>query len=704
MKQLVFAALLLFAFGLFARTLTRYVWIAMQGAKEPVPRLDHLGTRLWNVLKFFFGQARVAQPQLRPATASYHHLVIFWGFLIIALATVETIVSGLWSEFSWALVVGELAARAVKLAVDVASLLVLAALVFAFFRRAVTKPQLIKLSVDAGLILGGIALLVVTYYGHESFGALAAGSAAVPSAPVSTAIARLFAGISPNAAHVLAELAYWVHVVALLAFLNYLPFSKHIHLLGSLPNILMMNLSERKLAMPQLDLEDEKQWGVGAYEQFSWKSLVDTYACTECARCTNYCPAYATGKPLSPMQLVHDIREETLERGSLGFRIERLKRELSLLPPRHHDHHGGAGAGQNRGADSEDKGSHGHEGGGSHESADEEHPDHAAVGRAIARQSSKLEAMPPLIGGRLEEETLWSCTTCGACQQVCPVFVEHPLKILQLRQNLVLAQEKVPADLARAFRNIERNSNPWGIGADQRFDWARDLAVPTLEENPRPEYLLWVGCAGAFDQRIRKQTQALVRLLNAARVSYAVLGDEEACCGDLGRRAGNEMLFQMQAAANIETLANHGITKLVTACPHCLHTFRNDYPQFGGSYEVVHHSQLLCSLVEEGRLCLKKSPARRIVFHDSCYLGRWNGEYDAPRRLLELIPATQTLLEAERRRERGLCCGAGGGRMFLEEAAGSRVNRKRAEDLVASGADTIAVACPFCNIMLADGL
>src|SRR5262249_1697839 len=321
----------------------------------------------------------------------------------------------------------------------------------------------------------------------------------------------------------------------------------------------------------------------------------------------------------------------------------------------------------------------------------------------VEQLKRKIAALPPMVGGRIKEETLWSCTMCGACEEACPVFIEHPLKILQMRQNLVLAQEKVPSDLARAFRNIERASNPWGIGADQRMDWAEGLDVPTIEDKPNPEYLLWVGCAGAFDQRIRKQTQAMVKILKAAGVDYAVLGHSESCTGDPARRGGNEMLFQMQAEANVETLNGTGVKKIITSCPHCLHTLRHDYPQFGGSWQVIHHTQLIDHLFASGKLKTDGQKLGKVVYHDSCYLGRWNGEFEAPRRVIKRLPVVGTV-EPTRARAKGFCCGAGGGRMFMEEKIGTRVNRNRAEELVKTGADTIAVACPFCNVMMTDGM
>jgi Fe-S oxidoreductase len=390
---------------------------------------------------------------------------------------------------------------------------------------------------------------------------------------------------------------------------------------------------------------------VSEWKDFTWKSLLDSFACTECARCSNYCPANRTGKPLSPMQVVHDLRDDMKsrlpDRGPLDDIIERFQ-------------HGKA-------------------------AADE------------ARQPREL------IGGRTSEEVLWSCTTCGACQEVCPVFIDQPGKILEMRRNLVLLQEKVPGDLVRTFKNLEQNGNPWGLGADRRMDWAEGHNVPTLDEKPDAEWLLWVGCAGAYDDRLKKQTLALVDILRQARVSFAVLGMEEGCCGDSARRAGNEMLYQMEAQQNVETMNAKKVKKIVTACPHCLHVLKNEYPQMGGNYEVRHHSQLIAELIEQGKLVIeRKANGDKLTFHDPCYLGRWNGEYEAPRAVLDRLGGER--VELGRTREHAFCCGAGGGRMWMDEKTGTRVNHDRTDEILATGATTVATACPYCTVMIKDAV
>ncbi len=680
MNQVLFILLLAAAVAFFARTTWLFGRAVAEGVADPRPRLDQIPERLMDVGIYFFGQKKVAEegPSHR---SSKHHLFIFWGFLIVTIATVELVVQSIFPSVSLMLLPAFIY-QPIYLAIDLFTLVVLVMIAWAFTRRIIVKPKLIPMSLDAGLILGAIGALMVTHFlshGYAIAGELAQGGPLPMYQPIASLVGKVLSPTTVEAAERGQLFAYWIHVLVLLTFLNYLPYSKHIHLLGALPNIFTRNRSTRLMDLPKINLEDETQWGVGKFEQFSWKSLLDTYACTECARCSNYCPAYTTGKNLSPMQLIHDIRYEMLDRVELRDRIAGETAAVAQL--------------------AEYSASHGFD-------AAHPHPDLAFAKDKLAGSEAELAAMPQMTGGRIAEDTLWACTTCGACQEVCPVFIEHPLKIIEMRQNLVLEQEKTPGELQRTFRNIERQSNPWGIANDQRMDWAKDLEVPTIEENPDPEYILWVGCAGAFDGRIIKQTRAMVKILQTAGVDYAVLGHQEACTGDPARRAGNEMLFQQLAEQNVETLKSVNAKKVVTSCPHCLHTLKNDYPQFGGDFEVVHHTQLIDHLFKEGRLKAEpgKSPVETLTYHDSCYLGRWNREFDAPRDVLLALGTPDGIKELDRNKRHGFCCGAGGGRMFMEEPENQRVNLNRTDEIIAAEVSTVAVACPFCNIMLTDGM
>jgi Fe-S oxidoreductase len=473
-------------------------------------------------------------------------------------------------------------------------------------------------------------------------------------------------------------------MVIILSFLNYLPFSKHIHVIWSGPNILLRK-RDQKGVMPKLQLFDGdaddpdadplfENWGVGRIEDFDWKSLIDNYSCTECARCTTYCPAFATDKPLSPMHLIHDLKDEMKDRGAKLLELKKCGAPLPKAMP------------------------------------DEEEPElpEGADKDKIAEITKMLEDSEPLVGGRIKDETLWACTTCGACQEVCPVFIDHPLKILQMRSHIVLNDEtgRTPGEATRVIQNITAGQgNPWNAAADERMAWAKGLDVPTLADKPGAEYLFFVGCSGAYDDAAKKTTRALIKVLHAAKVDFAVLGDGEMCTGDTVRRLGAEMDFQMMAQAQVEAMNEAKVKKVITQCPHCFHTIKNEYPQFGGNFEVIHHSELIAHLMQTRKLVVEAPLAKKFTYHDSCYLGRWNQIYDQPRDVIaRAVQGEGSMVELDRNREHGFCCGAGGGRMWMEEEPEKRVNVNRAKEIVDAGVDAVAVGCPFCKTMISDGI
>jgi len=434
------------------------------------------------------------------------------------------------------------------------------------------------------------------------------------------------------------------------------------------------------------DLDEDAALGVGKVEDFTWKGLLDFSTCTECGRCQSQCPAWNTDKPLSPKLLIMGLRDHAAAKAPFLLAAEEVRPDLTP-----------AAIAQ---ADRPLIGSTGYDG-------------------------DVLRAYDPHgEGAVIDQDVLWSCTTCGACVEQCPVDIEHVDHIVDMRRNQVLIESAFPSELGGLFKNLEKNANPWGMSPRARLEWAKNLPFEVkqvgkdVESLAEVEYLFWVGCAGAFEDRARKTTQAVAELLHTAGVEFAVLGDGESCTGDPARRAGNEFLFQMLASANVEALGEAGATKIVVTCAHCFNTLSKEYPQLGGCYEVVHHTQLLNRLVRDRRLVPVAPPdgpvaglgssragasAPTVTYHDPCYLGRHNGVYSPPRELIGSLPGVE-LREMERTRERSFCCGAGGARMWMEEKLGTRINGNRTAEAVATGADTIAIGCPFCRVMISDAL
>jgi len=664
----VFALVLALALACFSFSAQRLYRFLRIGTDEP--RWDHVGRRLWNLLTIGLGQRKI----LRDPVAGPLHAFVFWGFVVLTAGTVEILVNGVIPSFSFGLILPAPLHALFTLSQEAFAILVLAAVSVLLYRRIVVRPKRLQgdnvHSGDAILILSMIAGLMVTLIVTAAFDRIIAPGQSLALQPASGLVAAAFGWVPPDVAQGIRGVSWWSHALLILVFLNYLPYSKHLHVIVSLPNTFLSNTSGPGPigVMKPMDLEAEtEQFGAADVTHLTWKNLLDGYSCTECGRCTAVCPAHITGKLLSPRKIVINTRER-----------------LSEIAP-------------------------------------------ALVGGTDVIASpllgwSRSPAAPDesrrLTDTFITEEELWACTSCRACVHECPVSIDQLEIINELRRGLVLTESRFPEEVQPAFESLERNGSPWAFKPADRARWAEGLNIPTMaelaERGERADVLFWVGCMGSFDDRARKVTVAFARILQAAGVHFAILGQEESCHGDPARRMGNEYLYQMLAKQAIATLNGYGVTTVVTSCPHCFHQIGNEFPQLGGQFDVVHHSEFMARLLAEGNVPLaddrgsagsdqQDGRALRVAFHDSCYLGRYNDIYDAPRETLRRALPVMTIAEPSRTRDRGLCCGAGGGRMFMEERTGRRINAERTEELIATGADALAVACPFCLTMIKDG-
>jgi Fe-S oxidoreductase len=597
---------------------------------KPVERFDDVPRRVRNEAEIVLGQRKLLQ-RLGPGLM---HAAIFWGFLVLFPTIVVAMIGAVDREATlpWLGHQGWFA-----LLVDVFAVLVLIGVLAAVAIRKLQRPARFEGSHlgEADLILAMIAGIVTTLLlWHASRIALGLNEWPAGWSPVSDALSGLFG--DGTATKVLERVFVWAHVLIILSFLAYLPHSKHLHIATAAFNVYFGRTTPGGRLEPlRFDVPDEEmRFGAGTVPDMTWKQMMDTFSCTECGRCQDVCPAWNTGKELSPKLLIMGLRDKVFADGP------QLLRDVAGFEP------------------------------------------------------------DPLVPGAVTDNVVWDCVTCGACVQECPVSIEHVDHIVDLRRNLVMVESRFPAEAEPMLRDVERAGNPWGRAQTERADWAEQLGVRVLEPgDPAPEVLYWVGCAASFDERARTAAESTAKVLKAAGVDFAILGPREGCTGDPARRMGNEYLFQAQAEQNVETLNEAGVTKIVASCPHCFNTLGNEYGDFGGKYEVMHHTELIAELVRDGRVQPQKD-GRTITYHDSCYLARHNDVRSDPR---ELVAAVGAPIEMERSGKRTFCCGAGGAHMWMEERGGL-INEERARQAAETGAETLAVACPFCTVMLDDGV
>jgi Fe-S oxidoreductase len=645
---------------------SRYLFIKL--GKKPEVK-DDFGARINLLLDNVIFHKKL----LKDKKSGVMHVVMFYGFIILQFGAIELVIKGLSKGFE--LPFGS-AHKYFSLMQEITTFLILAAVGYAFYRRYIEKLKRLKRGFKSGIVLLLISSLMASVLLSLAFEQIWLGHEPSGFAPISSVLASLFSaiGVGTTASAVLFYIFWWAHLIILLGFAVYVPQSKHAHLLFAPVNVWFKKLDPPgKLSSINFEDETQEVFGVGKIEDFTQTQLIDLYACVECGRCTNMCPASGTGKMLSPMDLITKMRDHLTEKGAA------VTSRTPWMP---------SFAFANTQANQ------------------------------IAMQASEVAATAEgaaaatvyeknLIGDVITEQELWACTTCRNCEDQCPVMNEHVEKIIDMRRYLVMTEGSMPAEAQRALNNIERQGNPWGINRKDRMKWIEGLngeyEVPTVKQVEEFEYLFWVGSMGSFDLRSQKISQAFVKLMHEAGVKFAVLGNEEKNSGDTARRIGNEFLFQQLAQENIALFEGYEVKKIVTCDPHAFNTFKNEYPEFGLQAEVYHHSELLAQWVKEGRLKPTKEVNERITYHDSCYLGRYNEIYDKPRVILEAIPGVE-VLEMKRSGCDSMCCGAGGGLMWMEEHEGSRVNVTRTEQALEVNPTAIASACPYCLTMMNDGV
>ena len=642
-KPVIISAVILFVvlvallvFGLF-----RYYRLCGMGAKEN--RFDHIWLRLKTTIGVAFAHMRL----LNEAYPGIMHFLIFWGSGLFVTGKIIRL-------FSYAVEISN-PPQAVFLysswISEFGAILIIIGGLIAVYRRYIAKPDRLDTQPDDTLVFGWVFVILLTGFMAKGY-RIAVTDVGSPTdwatwSPIGYLFSYLFPTFADQAHN---EILIWhralIHTVPAFVFLAYVLVnrSRMQHVLLSPLNVFFRSLKPKGALVP-VDLEEAETFGVDKISGFTWKQLMDLAACTRCGRCQDNCPAYLSGKALSPKKLIQDMKEHWYDVGPNVFDLFRRK-------------------GQNGAGDSG----------------------------------------PSLIGDAITQEVIWDCTTCGACQEACPVYIEHINKVIDMRRNLVLEQAEMPETAEMALRCIEERGHTCKGTTACRVDWCADIEGATLvSEDSDVEILYFVGCSAALEDRNMKVSAAFGKILHAAGVKFGILGEEESCCGDPARRMGNEYLFQLQAMKNIETFKRYGVKRIVVTCPHGYNILKNEYPQFEGQFEVIHHSQYIAELIQQGRLRLRNDIAERITYHDACYLGRHNGVYDEPRKVVQSLPGV-SFGEMARNRNRSFCCGAGGGHMWIEETAGTRINELRTEQALDTKSSILATACPFCLQMFEDGI
>jgi Fe-S oxidoreductase/nitrate reductase gamma subunit len=668
-RQIIFTVTLLITFGAFFYTINRI--IGFFRLTQPAFPVKDFGKRFSLMMRVAFGQTKIFR---RPVTGFFHALV-FWGFCVIIFGSIEMVIDGVAGTEKALKVLGPFY-DFIMASGDIFGLLVAISIIIFLIRRLFLHikrfegTEMKKIShIDAKISLSLILLLMISLLtmntGYVEYQRLTFGEV-YGVYPVSSMLTGILSGISTEKIWLLYEISWWTHILLIFIFANYLPYSKHFHVFMSVPNVFLSRLEplgkltnmdnvtrevrlmmdpDTAFAAQPADVPVER-FGVKDAEDASWKNYFDSLACTECGRCTSVCPANITGKKLSPRKIIMDLRARMKEKGP-----------------------------------------------------------------GLIKNGKEYTDNKSLLRDYVTEEELWACTTCNACAMECPININHPSLIVDMRRYLVMEEASAPGELKAVFNNIENNGAPWQYSAEDRLDWAKDLdfKIPVMSDleakGEKPEYLFWVGCAGAFDDRYRKVVKAFSKILAYLNVSYAVLGREETCTGDPARRAGNEMLYQMQALQVIGILNKYEVKKIITVCPHCYNTFKNEYPDLGGSYEVINYLKFLDHEIREGMLKIDQEVLKgaTITYHDPCYLGRANNMYSEPRSILNKL--TTNTVEMPRSKSFALCCGAGGAQMFKEAEKGTKeVFIERTEEALLTQAEIIATACPFCMTMITDGL